>query len=85
MLQFLISVDQTLNTLWKIKGEGYGMADEMISARAFRAHLQGLISDVPMRVINALFFWQENHCYQAWLTELNRNQLPGHYRNTPCS
>ena len=56
------------------------MADEMISARAFRAHIQGFISDVPMRIINKIFFWQDNHCYHAWLTELNRNQLPSHYR-----
>ncbi len=79
MRQFLISVDQTFNTLWYIKGEGWGMADEMISARAYRAYREDLISDVPMRLINALFFWQPHHCFSAFLAEFERRQLPRGY------
>lgn len=98
--QPLIALDQFLNTLWWINGDGFGMADEMISARAFRAHLQGLISDVPMRAINLLFFWQSgpvrdkkgnligwqfHHCHRAWRSEWERAQLPSHYREAmPC-
>lgn len=80
-LQWLLAVDQWANTYWHIDGDGWGMADEALSARAFRCHLQGLISDRPMRAINLVFFWQENHCYQAWRSEIDRRQLPDHYRN----
>ncbi len=80
-LQWLLALDQWANTYWHIEGDGWGMADEAISARAFRCHLQNLISDRPMRAINLLFFWQENHCYLAWRHELDRRQLPDHYRN----
>lgn len=85
-LQWLLAVDQWANTYWWIDGDGWGMADEAISARALRCHLQGLISDRPMRTINAIFFWQRdeagrlNHCYRAWRAEIERRQLPDHYR-----
>lgn len=36
MKQFLIAIDQALNTLAWAEGEGFGMADETISARAWR-------------------------------------------------
>lgn len=85
-----ISIDQALNCVWKIEGDGFGQPDEMISARAFRCYLQGYISDTPMTIINLLFFWQKvdsgegvmirNHCHRAWRAELERSQLPRHYR-----
>lgn len=81
-LQWLLAIDQLLNTYWRIDGDGWGMADEALSARAFRCHLQGLISDRPMRIINGLFFWQADHCYAAWRSEIDRRQLPDHY-HTP--
>lgn len=80
-LQWLLAIDQWANTYWHIGGDGWGMADEALSARAFRCHLQGLVSDRPMRAINLIFFWQENHCYLAWRSEIERRQLPDHYRN----
>ena len=86
MMQTLIAVDQLINTLIKIKGDGCGKADETISARVFRCYLQGLISDRAYLAIDALFFWQEAHCYQSWVAERDRHQLPGHYRDlsTAC-
>ena len=85
LLNVLISLDQTANCLWHINGDGWGRSDEMISARAFRCYLQGLITERPMLFINALFFWQTdgcmnlNHCWRAWRTEIERRQLPDHY------
>lgn len=85
-IQFLLSIDQVANTCWYIDGDGWGYADEAISARALRCHLQGHISAWPMRLINLLFFWQmddawrPNHCYRAWRAEIERRQLPDHYR-----
>lgn len=35
MKQFLIAVDQAVNTLVWAKGEGFGTADETISARSW--------------------------------------------------
>lgn len=97
-LNWLIAQDQGLNCLWHIPGDGFGEPDEMISARAFRAYLQGLIGPGPMIAINALFFWQYqiqrapdgrltgitwDHCHRAWRRELAREQLPHHYREAP--
>jgi hypothetical protein len=86
-----IAIDQAANCLWRIQGDcndGWGLPDEMISARAFRAHIQGLIGPRPMRVINLLFFWQHsgnwwrlNHCHRAWRTEIERRHQPDHYRD----
>jgi hypothetical protein len=78
--QSLIAIDQFFNTLFKIKGDGRGFADETISARVFRCYLQGLISDKAYRFIDALFFWEEAHCYNSWTAERERRQLPGHYQ-----
>jgi hypothetical protein len=33
-------------------------------------------------VIDALFFWDKNHCEQAHLSELLRRHLPRQYRDT---
>lgn len=80
MPQPLIAIDQFFNTLIVIDGDGRGMADETISARVFRCFLQDLISDRAYRAIDAVFFWQEAHCYDSWVAERERRQLPDHYR-----
>lgn len=79
-MQPIIAIDQLTNTVIKIEGDGWGWADETISARAFRCYLQGLISDKAYRFIDALFFWQAAHCYDSWVAERERKQLPGHYK-----
>ena len=76
MKQFLIAFDQVLNTMVYIKGDGWGFADETLSARSWR--LRDL-SSRPYRVINALFFWQENHCKEAYESEMNNKHLPKEY------
>lgn len=77
MKQFLIAVDQVLNTLVYIKGDGWGFADETLSARAWRLQSRWY------RVINGIFFWQENHCKEAYESEVLNKQLPKHYNNIP--
>lgn len=72
LAQFWVSVDQVLNVLI-----GSGYADETLSAYAHRR------GGWRRTVINALFFWQADHCYQAWLSEIERRQLPACYRRTP--
>ena len=67
MIQVLIAIDQLFNALLG------GYADETLSARAFRT------SHWLEPVIDALFFWQDRHCYFSYLAEKQRKQLPKEY------
>jgi hypothetical protein len=78
--QPLIAIDQFLNCLVYIKGDGFGMSDETLSARLFRCYLQDLISDEWYLAIDFLFFWDTAHCYESWRSEIERSQLPNFYR-----
>lgn len=71
--QILVAVDQLANTLLG------GMADETLSARAWRHHLDGS-RDWPRAIIDVLFFWQTDHCRSAYESEVERRQLPPEYR-----
>ena len=68
----LIAFDQLANA---VRG---GHPDETLSAAAHRRHLEGRSG--WRNLINALFFWQEDHCLDAHQSELNRKQLPKEYR-----
>lgn len=81
MMQFLIAVDQLINTVIG------GKADETLSARAHRMRLKrqrywGWTADV----IDLLFFWQKDdqgqcsHCKASYESELERRHLPKHYK-----
>lgn len=70
--QILVAIDQLVNTLMG------GMADETLSARAWRNHLKGRRS-WPMKLIDLLFFWQKDHCREAYESEVERKQLPAGY------
>jgi len=73
LLQNAIAEDQA----WlRVSG---GMADETLSARAHRMHIKGRRS-WPRNLINLLFFWQEDHCKEAYVSELERKHLPDQYR-----
>lgn len=72
--QICVAIDQLINTLFG------GYADETISARAWRHHLDGS-RDWPYKLIDKLFFWQKNHCQEAYESELERAQYPAAYRD----
>ena len=74
--QVLIAIDQLLNTFIG------GMADESISARAYRndSKTGKRRWRIARRVIDALFFWETNHCLHAYLSEIDRRQYPPSYR-----
>ena len=74
MMQFAIAIDQLINTL------AGGMADETISARAFRLQKQSRAWQRVRKFIDAIFFWDAAHCEQSWRAELLRDQLPKGYR-----
>jgi len=49
--------------------------DETISAYFHR-------TQSPLeRYIDAMFFWQMGHCFQSYLSEKERKQLPQEYRD----
>ncbi|HAJ72423.1 MAG TPA: hypothetical protein DCO68_10135 [Methylophilaceae bacterium] len=72
--QVLIAADQLLNTALG------GWADETLSARIWRNKDKNMLLKVGVVVVNALFFWSRNHCYQAFVAELERKQYPRSYR-----
>lgn len=67
--QVLIAVDQLANAL------SGGWADETFSARMYRERRYGAV-----RFIDAVFFFDKNHCEESYRSELLRTQLPGAYR-----
>ena len=75
MKQFLIAIDQTLNTLIWIKDDGFGYADETVSARAWRLRERSS----AWQIIDAIFFWQAGHCEKAYYAEVIRKHYPKGY------
>lgn len=74
-MQVLIALDQLANALIG------GHADETLSARAHRMRVKrqpywGWLAGF----IDALFFWDKNHCFKAHMAELERKQFPDEYR-----
>jgi hypothetical protein len=66
--QILMAFDQLVNALLG------GWADETLSARCYRT------KSIFERPINWLFFWQPDHCHQAYIWEQIRGDLPAEYR-----
>ena len=67
--QVLVAVDQLINTFFG------GMADETMSSRAHRLKIERGRKWASL-IINWLFFLQEDHCQQAYESELERAHLP---------
>lgn len=72
--QNLIAFDQAVNALF------FGYADETISARTYRMSLHSKSWMILRKVIDTIFFLEKNHCYQAWISEFSKHQLPEEYR-----
>lgn len=72
--QILIALDQFVNALCG------GWADETLSCRAWREREKKKRWKIMRHVIDVLFFWQKNHCRQAFESELNRRHLPPELR-----
>lgn len=73
--QLLLWIDQGANVLLG------GWADETLSARAWRQRRKRRWA-VAVRVIDTLFFWQVDHCREAYHAEMQRFQLPPAYRGS---
>ena len=79
ILNLLIALDQLA---WVIVTLGKGSPDETISAAAWRMEHQGKIAGRVFRPLVDLLFRpiEKDHCYQAWLSEVQRSQLPSAYK-----
>lgn len=67
--QILISLDQLLNAICN------GYADETLSSRAWRHYDDGS-RKWPKVLIDAILFFDKDHCHQSYLSEIERRQLP---------
>lgn len=78
MKQILIALDQLLNTLIYLSGDGFGHADETLSARLWR------LQHPAHKFVDGLFFWDRegivSHCELSYRAELLRHHLPVGYR-----
>lgn len=78
--QFLIWLTQGGNVLLG------GFADESMSSRAYRMQQRGhKYWGWTAKAIDRLFFWQVDHCRNAWLEEVERRQLPPELRDEPSN
>jgi hypothetical protein len=73
--QFFIALDQTLNTT--IGTDAW--ADETFSSRCWRNRAKPVWEKWRKRV-DALFFWQHDHCRKSYESEMLRRQLPVEFR-----
>ena len=76
MKNLLIAIDQLINTLVWIKGDGFGLPDETLSARAWRLRGQSK----AWAVIDSLLFFDPLHCRYSYESEKQRKQLPKEYQ-----
>ena len=53
-------------------------ADETLSSRCHRLRIAGI--SWPAKILNALFWWQDNHCQSAYESERDGRQLPPELR-----
>lgn len=71
--QILIALDQLINAFC------FGWADETLSSRAWRWHVAGG-RHIPCKVIDALFWWDKEHCYNSYISEREGRHLPPELR-----
>ena len=69
IINILIAFDQFINVLL------LGQPDETISSRAWRCKDVSSFWKVMRMSIDLLFFFQKEHCFNAYLAELERKQI----------
>ncbi|MFM8899163.1 MAG: hypothetical protein ACKOF9_04335 [Burkholderiales bacterium] len=81
--QFLHALTQIANTMIPPLDGTVGWADESMSARAYRARRDGRVLGWLAVVINWFFFWQDDHCKAAYLSEHTRRLTAPEHRSKP--
>ena len=78
ILNLLIALDQLA---WVLLTLGNGMPDETISAALWRMESQGKWAGKLFRpVVDAMFWFDKNHCLNAWESENKKQHLPAMYK-----
>lgn len=77
--QFVVWLDQGLGGLVSTLLKEKAFADLTLSANAWRWHVEGT-RRWPRRLIDALFWWQDAHCYESYVYEVQRRHLPDSMR-----
>lgn len=74
--QFLIAIDQLLTVLvfMVLFPNSKAWADETFSARCHRMALNGIT--LPEKIVDAILFFDKNHCATSYESELKGRQLP---------
>ena len=73
-LNNLIAQDQSLNALLG------GSPDETLSSRAYRTEQQNKVFGKFFRpLIDLIFFFDPLHCYESYIAESTRRQLPNNF------
>jgi len=57
-----------------------GFSDESLSGRAYRGRNARRRWAAWVWVIDRLFFWEVQHCYNAYMRELERRRIPPEMR-----
>lgn len=74
ILNILIGLDQLI---WILVTLGGGYPDETISSASWRYEQKGYLWGKIMRpLIDTIFFWDKEHCYNSYLSEVQRFHAP---------
>lgn len=76
LTQVFIAIDQVFNAIFG------GFADETLSSRAHRQQGKKWYWFLLRRFIDLLFFWQKNHCEEAFLSERLGRHHPEEIRDS---
>ena len=81
LFQFLVSIDQVINVLFSMifRYNEKAWADETLSSHAYRIFLETR-KTFPMKLYNKIFFWQDDHCKEAYYSEKDSKHLPPELR-----
>jgi hypothetical protein len=79
--QLGLAVDQTAGTVVGLFLKNGAWADETLSARCWREHQGSKWWNRARVAVDLLFFWQKDHCHQAFLAERDREHMPIEYRD----
>lgn len=75
LTNILIALDQVLTALIG------GFPDESLSSYAYRMDIQGAqAGKITRPLIDAVFFWDDEHCRKSWEAERERRQMPPELR-----
>lgn len=72
--RILIALDQLINAICG------GMPDESISAKCYRKRNDSTFWKILYIILDDIFFWQEDHCHDAYDSEVYSKQLPKEYQ-----